>query len=124
MSFIVVALFCLISSSCGGDDDEPGTGSSKYKVSLSCQKSHLQNHLWYYKATIKVSGASAADVTTLGVRWQKEGGGAGSIREAGAATTKATCEFGGLAKGTYYVYAYANISGTQVQSEKQTIKIR
>lgn len=61
----------------------------------------------------------------LDVRWQKRGSDAGSIREAGSATTRATCEFGGLdTKSTYYVYAYANISGTRVESEKKTLTIR
>lgn len=76
-------------------------------------------------ATIKVSGASASDVTVLGVKYQKSGAAAASYEEAGSATTSATCTFGPLESGnTYYVYAYANVSGTRIESSKKTIRLR
>lgn len=132
LAMMMAAVFCVAFASCSDDDDDDWDGSdgsggtgSKYKVSLTYTKGSMRNNKWYYKATITVTGAKASEVTALGVRWQKQGSGAGSIREAGSATTRATCEFGGLdTKSTYYVYAYANISGTRVESEKKTLTIR
>lgn len=130
LTLMMAAVFCVAFASCSDDDDDDDWGGGSgdgtpYKVSLSYTKSNMKNNKWYYKATITVSGAKASQVTTLGVRWQKKGAAAGSVKEAGGATTKATCEFGGLdTKSTYYVNAYANISGTRVESDKKTLTIR
>jgi len=124
---LMTVLLSVSFAACGGDDDEGDSTSTsgKYSVSLSTSKSNTKNGKWYYKATIKVSGANASDVTVLGVKFQKSGESHASYEEAGGATTSATCTFGPLESGnTYYVNAYANISGTRVESSKQTIRLR
>ena len=131
---IAIAMCSAALVSCGGDGDDDedsgegaggGSGSAKYGISLSCQKSEMKNGKWYYTATINVSGASASDVTVLGVKWQKSGSSHATYKEAGGTTTRATCKFGGLdTKSTYYVQAYANVNGTRIESSKQTIRIR
>ncbi len=122
---LLVTLFSIGFISCGKNDDDDIIGdstSSKAKVSLSLSGSGTT-----YTATVTVSGVNASDVTVMGVRAEPQstsGYMPGIYFEAGSRTTKGTCKVTLKSGTTYYVYAYANINGTRVESSKQTIRVR
>ena len=124
MTLCLVAIISVGFVSCSKDDDDDSDSStsSKAKVSLSLSGSGTS-----YTATVMVSGADASEVIVLGVRAEPQsstGYKPGKIYEAGSRTTKGTCKMT-LERGTtYYVYGYANITGTRAESSKQTIKVR
>ena len=124
MTILMVATLSVSFASCSSDDDDnsEGSTSSKAKVSLS-----LSGGGTSYTATVTVSGVDASEVLVLGVRVEPQstsGYKPGKYYEAGSRTTKGTCKIT-LDKGTtYYIYGYANINGTRVESSKQKKTVR
>lgn len=125
--FLLVMMMAVVSVgfvSCGGDDDDDDSSSSGAKVLLKLSA----NSITSYTATITVTGASASDVTVLGVRAEPSSTSGGykpsKIVEAGSHSTTAKCNIT-LERGTtYYIYAYANINGQRITSSKQTVMVR
>lgn len=122
---LVVTLLSFVFSSCSKDDEEGlSSGSNSSKISLSLKA----NSITSYTATIKVSGASAADVTVVGIKVQPSSSTGGykpsQTIEAGSHTNSATCNFTVERGTTYYVYAYANVNGNRIESSKQTLQVR
>lgn len=127
MATLFVAMLCISFASCGGGDDDEedisgGSSSSRAKVSLSLKGSGTD-----YTATVTVSGVNASEVIVLGVRAEPQstsGYKPGKYFEAGSRSTTGTCKVK-LERGTtYFIYGYANVNGTRVESAKQTKTVR
>ena len=124
LAIIMVVFLSVGFVSCGSDDDDDigDSTSSKAKVSLS-----LSGGGTTYNATVTVSGADASDVIVLGVRAEPQSSSGfkpAKYFEAGSKSTKGTCKIT-LEKGTtYFIYGYANIKGTRIDSNKQTKTVK
>lgn len=125
MAFLIVAIVNIGFFSCKSSDDDDDLGSSstsKATVSLNLSGSGTT-----YTATVTVNGADASEVIVLGVRAEPQSSSGykpAKYYEAGSRSTKGTCKVT-LEKGTtYFIYGYANINGTRVDSNKQTKTVR